>query len=85
MGVPCDATDATEHTWVYDAQKNAITHGGLCLTTNGFNAPMFLTTCGNTTGLNHQDFTYDTKTKQFTGVAPAPSKLYPGCISLAVS
>jgi hypothetical protein len=85
MGVPCDPTDATEK-WAYDSEKTVITHGGKCLTTTGMNSQMFLTTCGNTTDpLNNQKFTYDATTMLFKGMAPAPKKLYPGCLSLALT
>ena len=51
---------------------------GKCLSTTGWDNPLFLTQCGDTS--THQDFKLDSQTGMFQIMAPAPVKLYEACM-----
>ena len=80
VGVMCNTSDATQQDWVYDATAHTLAHGSLCLSTDGFDVPLNMYTCGNAS--THQRFTQDPKTNLFHADSPAPKKLYPGCLQV---
>jgi hypothetical protein len=79
VGVPCNASDATQLGWTHDIGSGALTRGGLCLSTEGWDLPLHMRSCGNTS--THQNFTRTGQ--QFRIDAPAPVKLYPACLQVA--
>lgn len=86
VGVVPDATDATQTGWTYvntsmsetDSIGTSIMHGGRCLATTGWESDLVLTTCGNAS--TEQAWMYDGTKQQFSIMAPAPKKLYLGCM-----
>ena len=81
MGVVCNATDATQHGWSYDAVAKQIKHGGLCLSTVGWDVPLNLDACSKSG--SYQNFSFDTSTGLFHINAPAADKkLYPACLQV---
>ena len=81
VGVVCNESDATQQGWAYDAATSAVRQGALCLSTDGFGVPLNLYACGNSS--THQNFSYDAASGQLHAMAPAPKRLYPGCLQLA--
>jgi hypothetical protein len=78
VAVACDGGDVTQLGWTYDAAAGALRQGEHCLSTDGYDIPVNLLACGNSS--THQNFTYEASTGQFQVMAPAPRKLYLGCL-----
>ena len=83
LGVTPDPHDKTQTGWTVSSTNTgqaspSIRHGGLCLATTGWDNPLFLTQCGNIS--TYQAFAYNSDTKQFSIMAPAPTKLYEACL-----
>jgi hypothetical protein len=82
VGVPCDAADATQQGWAFDAEAGHITRGGLCLSAREWGIPLNMYACGNAT--THQNFTY--KGTHFQTHAPANGKGdYPAYLEVAMA
>lgn len=82
VGLPCDATDATQKGWAFDAVQKKITHSGLCLSAQAWGVPLNLFSCGNAS--TYQNYTYDANSKHFMTAAPAndPKKAYPALLEM---
>ena len=83
VGVPCNASDTTQHGWAYDATAKHITHSTtLCLSAQAWGLPLNLYECGNATA--YQSYTYDATSKHFMTTAPAndPNQAYPALLEV---